>query len=98
MRGELAQVCVAPGGSDVVVDARPFAGAVPADPDAVAVRRFGTQSRVQALVDDPVLRPEKQLLDEDGLPVPCYPATHRILLGYGRIVEPAPAPGVIPIR
>ena len=98
MRGELAQVRVAPGRSDAVVDARAFAGAVPADPEAVSVRRFGTHSRVQALVDDPVLGLEEQLLDEDGLPVPCHPATHRILLRCRLIIEPAPPPVVIPIR
>jgi hypothetical protein len=53
---------------------------------------------VQALVDDPVLGPEEQLLDEDGLPVPCHPATHRILLRSRLIIEPVSPPGVIPIR
>src|SRR4051794_11003708 len=97
MPGELAQVRIAPGGSDAVVDARAFAGAVPPDPEAVAVRRFGTHSRVQALVDDPVLGFEEQLLDEDGLPVPRHPATHRILLLCSLIVERVPPPSVIPI-
>jgi hypothetical protein len=44
-----------------------------------------------------VLGLEQQLVDEDGLPVPRHPATHRILLRRRLIVEPAPPPGVIPI-
>jgi hypothetical protein len=42
---------------------------------------------MQALVDDPVPGLEEQLLDEDGLPVPCHPTTHRsTLLGCRRIL------------
>ena len=35
-------------------------GAVPADTEAVAVRRLGPEPRVQALVDERVLRGEEQ--------------------------------------
>jgi hypothetical protein len=80
-----------------VVNARAFAGAVPADPEAVAVRRFGAHPGVQALVDDPVVSLEQQLLDEDRLPVPGHPAAHRILLRCRSIIDPAPPPGVIPV-
>jgi hypothetical protein len=94
--GELAQIRVAPGGRDAVVDARAVAVAVPAHPEAVAVGRLGAHARVQALVDDPVLGFEEQLVDKDGLPVPCHPTTHRILLRCRRIIEPAPPTDVIP--
>jgi hypothetical protein len=52
---------------------------------------------VQALVDDPVVSLEQQLLDEDRLPVPGHPAAHRILLRCRSIIDPAPPPGVIPV-
>ena len=74
--GELAQVRVAPRGRDGVVDARAVAGAVPAQAEAVAVGRLGAHARVQALVDDPVLRLEQQLVDQHRLSEPSHPATH----------------------
>ena len=54
--GKLAQVGVTPSRRDAVVHARALAGAVPAEPEAVAVRGLGAHPRVQALVDQPVLR------------------------------------------
>src|SRR5829696_2020733 len=96
--GELAQIGVAPGRGDAVVDARPVAGAVPAHAEAVTVRRLGAHPRVQALVDDPVLRLEQQFVDQHRLTQPPHPTTHGLLLSnsggaslaasaYGRIIR-----------
>ena len=77
---ELAQVAVVPGRLDAVEDAGVVADAVPADAEAVAVGRLGPQPRVQALVDQRVLRPVQQLLDQDRRAGVCEPATHLRLL------------------
>ena len=83
VRRELAQVGVPPGRRDAVVDSRALARAVPAQTEAVAVGRLGAHASVQALVDDPVLGLEEQLLDQDRLPEPRHPATHIMLLVRG---------------
>src|SRR4051812_42702529 len=62
----LSEVGVVPGGVDALENGGfAVALAVPADPEAVAVRRGGTHSRVQALVDDRVNGFEQQILGED---------------------------------
>ena len=52
--------------------------AVPADAEAVAVRRLRAQLRVQALVDERVLRLVEQLLDQDGRSGVGEPAAHGV--------------------
>ncbi len=71
------QVAIAPGGLDAVERARRLGLAVPADAEAVAVRRLRTHRRVEALVDERVLRLVQQLLDEHGRPRICEPAAHQ---------------------
>ena len=78
--GKLAEVGVTPGRRHAVVDARAFARAVPAEPEAVAVGGLGAHPGVQALVDQPVLRLEEELLDQHGLPRPRHPSAHLFLL------------------
>ena len=51
--------------------------AVPADAEAVAVRRLGAELRVEALVDQRVLRLVEQLLEEDRRARVCEPAAHQ---------------------
>ena len=77
--GEVAKVRVPPCGRDAVIDARSLPGAVPAQPEPVAVGRLGAHAGVQALIDQAVLGLEEQLLDEHRLPVPRHPPTHRSL-------------------
>ncbi len=64
VRGELVEVPVVPGGLDAVERAGRVADAVPPDPEAVPVRRLGSHRRVQALVDERVLRLVEELLQE----------------------------------
>lgn len=53
MRGELSQVVVVPGRSDIAEDRRRSVAvrAIPADVETVAVRRLDAHPRVEALVD-----------------------------------------------
>ncbi len=60
---QLTQVAVVPGGLDAVEEAGRLAGAVPADAESVTVRRLGAELRVEALVDQRVLRLVEQVLD-----------------------------------
>jgi hypothetical protein len=65
VRGEIPEVPVVPRGLDAVEYARRVSDAVPADPEAVAVRRLCAHRRVEALVDERVLRLVQELLDAD---------------------------------
>ena len=49
---------------------------VPAEAEAVAVRRLDALARVQALVDEPVICLEQQLLHEERVTEVCVPAAH----------------------
>ena len=51
--------------------------AIPADPEAVAVRRLGAHRGVQALVDEGVLRREEEVLHEHRRSRVGQPATHQ---------------------
>src|SRR6476646_9454611 len=61
---DVPQVAVVPGRLDAVEDGRRLADPVPADAEPVAVRRLRPQLRVEALVDQGVLRSVEQLLDQ----------------------------------
>jgi hypothetical protein len=74
---ELAQVGVRPGRRHAAVDAGALALPIPPDAESVAVGRLRAHPGVKALVDDPVLRIEQQLLDQHRLPEPSHPAAHR---------------------
>src|SRR3954454_12857175 len=76
MRREVAQVAVVPGRLDAAVDARRTLFVVTAGPDAVTVRGLGAELRVEALVDQRVLRLVEQVVDPDGRPRVCEPAAH----------------------
>ena len=76
VRGEVSQVSIAPGRLDAVERPRRLAVAVPADAEAVAVRRLRTHRRVQALVDERVLRLVEQVLEKHGRPRIRKPAAH----------------------
>ena len=56
---------------------------VPADPEAVPVRRGRAHSRVEALVDERVLPSEDECLDRDRVTVVRKPAAHRSLPSVG---------------
>src|SRR3954468_3547038 len=80
---QVAQVRVAPGGLHAAIDARALAYPVPAQAEAVAVGRLRAETRVQALVDEPVLGLEEQLVDQHRLPMPRHPSTHAPTLTAG---------------
>ena len=82
--GELAQVLVVPRGMDAAVEPRCVAVVVPADAEAVPVRRRRTQSGVQALVDQRAVTLEQQLLEPDRRSRVRKPTTHRLLLPGSR--------------
>ena len=74
---ELAQIPVVPGGLDALEDGGGVRDlAVPADAEAVAVRRLGTEPRMQALVDERVFGLVEQLLEQDWRSGVCEPAAH----------------------
>ena len=75
-RRELAEVAVVPGRMRVAVDARHAVGAVPADAEAVAVRRGRAELGVQALVDERTRRIEQELVDPEGRARVRHPAAH----------------------
>src|SRR3954462_10673681 len=85
MRREVAQVAVVPGRLDPAVDARRALFVVPADPDAVTVRGLGAELRMEALVDQRVLRLVEQVVDPYGRPGVCEPAAHVSLLLFRRV-------------
>jgi len=68
--GKFAQVLIVPGGVGALEHRRRcLAVAVPADPEAVTVGGdVPCELRVQALLDDGVLRSEEQILGRDGIP------------------------------
>ena len=74
--GELAQVAVVPGRMRAAVDARQAVGGVPADAEAVAVRRRRALQRVQALVDERPRRLEQQLVEPERGARVREPAAH----------------------
>ena len=76
MCSKFAEIRVSPRRRDAPVHGRPFAAAVPAEAESVAVGRLGTHARVKALIDDPVLRLEEELFDQHGLAEPRHPPTH----------------------
>jgi len=78
--GQLAEVAVVPGGLDAAEDPRRVLLAVPAEPEAVAVRLFGAEPRVEALDDQRVLAVVEQLLDEDRRTRICEPATDAVIV------------------
>jgi hypothetical protein len=90
---ELAQVRVRPRRRDAAVDPRTVTGAVPAQTEPVAVRGLRAQPRVQALVDDPVLGLEEQLVHEHVLTQPRHPAAHVVSIGRGRSLRRPRRPG-----
>ena len=90
VRRDLAQVRVAPGGRDAGVQGRAFAGAVPAEAEAVAVGGLRAQPGVQALIHDPVMGLEEQLVDQQRLPEPRHPAAHRMLLAVPSLTAALP--------
>jgi hypothetical protein len=75
MAGELTQVALVPGGLDAVKHGWCVFTAVPADAEAVAVRRLRAELRVEALVDQRVLRFIEQSLEQDRGAGVCEPAT-----------------------
>src|ERR687897_477787 len=75
--GELAQVAVVPGRVGAAVDPRRLAVLVPADAEAVAVRRRRALTRVQALVDQRTVALDEQLLEPDRRPRIREPTAHR---------------------
>ena len=66
VRRKVTQVPVVPRRLDAVKDARRLADAVPADAESVAVRRLRAEPRVEALVDERMLRLVEELLDPHG--------------------------------
>jgi hypothetical protein len=73
--GELAQVAVVPGRFHALEGARAVP-AVPADPEAVPVRRLRAHARLQALLDQGVLRPIEDLVHQNRLSGIRKPTTH----------------------
>src|SRR4051794_40236877 len=61
---------------NAAIDPRPLSDAVPAEAEPVAIGGLRAETRVQALVDQPVLGLEQQLVDQHRLPMPRHPSTH----------------------
>lgn len=79
--GRFAQIAVVPGGMHGAVAERQFIGmAVPADPEAVAVGRRHAEFRMQALVDQRMLRAKQHGLERDRIAGVGEPAAHGALL------------------
>ena len=76
--GQLAQVPVVPRRMDAAVEPRGAALVVPADAEAVTVRRRRAQPRVQALVDEGAVAVEEQLLEPDRRSRVRKPTAHRL--------------------
>jgi hypothetical protein len=62
---ELVQVFVVPGWLSAVEDARSWELAIPADAEAVTVRRLGTELRVKALFNQRVGWPVQRFSEEE---------------------------------
>ena len=74
--GKVAQVPIVPGRLDALERARRFGLPVPADAEAVAVRRLGSEPRVQALVDQRMGGLVEELLQQNRRPRVREPAAH----------------------
>src|SRR3954447_22415010 len=74
------QIAVVPGRLDAVEDARDGGIAVPADAEAVTVRRLGAERRMQALIDQGVRWRVERFFEEDGRSRVREPAAHQPLL------------------
>src|SRR3954453_3106428 len=61
---------------NAAIDPRPLSDAVPAEAEPVAIGGLRAETRGQALVDQPVLGLEQQLVDQHRLPMPRHPSTH----------------------
>src|SRR3954468_9092279 len=68
---------------NAAIDPRPLSDAVPAEAEPVAIGGLRPETRVQALVDEPVLGLEEQLVDQHRLPMPRHPSTHEPTLTAG---------------
>jgi hypothetical protein len=77
---ELAQVLVIPGRLDAAEDPGGRGGVVPADAEAVAVGRLGSEPGVQALVDQGMDRGVEHPGEQDGRAGVSEPAAHAPLL------------------
>src|SRR5215207_7936031 len=86
VRGEIAQVGVAPRRRDAPVAGwgAAVAVAVPAEAEAVPVGRLHAHTRVKALVDETVLGAKEQFIDQHGLTEIGVPAAHQRLLTVQR--------------
>ena len=73
---QLAEVLFVPGWLDALEERGRVALPVPADAEAVTVRRLHAELRVEALVDQRVDRRVEQPLEEDGSPRVREPAAH----------------------
>src|SRR3954453_7173084 len=74
------KIAVVPGRLDAVEDARDGAVAVPADAEAVTVRRLGAERRMQALIDQGVRWRVGGFFGEEGGSRVREPAAHQPLL------------------
>src|SRR3954447_2809776 len=92
------RVAVVPGGLDAVEEARGRGLAVPADAEAVTVRRLGAERRMQALVDQGVSRRVERFFEEDGRSRVREPAAHQPLLSVAWRQLCAPSDQASPTR
>ena len=94
LRAERQQVLVRPGRRDLAIDAGDVAVAIPAEAEAVAVRRRLALGGVQRLVDERPRRLGDDFLEPDGRARISDPATHAAILGRGSTRRgPCIAPG-----
>ena len=89
--GELSQVRVVPRRLDALEHARGGSGVVPADPEAVAVRRLRPELRMQALVDQRMGGGVQRLAEQDRRTRVGKPATHLQPSAFSRD-RPLPSP------
>src|SRR3954462_1810809 len=80
--GDAAEVAVVPGRLRALEHAGRVSVAVPADPEAVAVRRLDTEVRVETLVDQRVLGLVEQGVDRDRRAGISEPAAHLFSLRW----------------
>lgn len=74
----LAQVAVVPGGTHAAIDERNLVGlSVPADAEAVAVGRRRAHPRMQALIDQRMLRAKQHGFERNRIAGVGEPAAHR---------------------
>src|SRR5689334_19903908 len=89
MAGDLAQVGVVPGGFGAAKDTRCVGGAIPTDPEPVAVGRLGAEPRGEALVDQRVGALVERLVYEQRGAGVCEPAAHMPRLSVAE--QPCPS-------